>query len=144
MMTSPVLRQLVLKTSGVDTSHDFDDHSQQTSLLIDRPQPNTHQSIQTSPNSERKRSDRCVQFAPNYTDRMTSPIFNRSMKGIFETSIAEMLCRSQQTSQDMGDRLPETTKELITRGVGPDEESELLIFTPTTNRYIDCLSYRLY
>ncbi|CAJ0596778.1 unnamed protein product [Cylicocyclus nassatus] len=132
MMTSPVLRRLLLKTSAADTSHDYDDESQQTSLIIDRPAPDTDRSIQTSP-SEQRRTTRSVQFAPDCIERMTSPIQNGWINRSLQTSLDDTFCRSQQTSLDMIDEMAETSHvEFTTTGVGPDRE-EPGLYSPGTD-----------
>ncbi|KAL6725873.1 hypothetical protein Aduo_007899 [Ancylostoma duodenale] len=142
IMTSPLLRRLVMKTSGIsrNPSSERDDHSQQTSLIIDpkrmesdrsqqtsliidRPHPEVDRSLQTSPNFDKDLYDRSMQFGPDYTDRMTSPIPADSLHRSFQTGSDEMTDRSQQTSREMVDRWQETSRvEMITQGVGPDQE----------------------
>ncbi|KAK6745863.1 hypothetical protein RB195_012150 [Necator americanus] len=142
MMTSPIIRRLMMKTSaiGSDSSYDADDRSQQTSiaidpprkgsdrsqqtsLMIDRPCPDVDRSLQTSPSVEKQQSDRSIQSAPDCMDRMTSPILRESFNRSFQTPPDEVTNRSQQTSLDMLDKTQETSRaELVSQCVGTDPE----------------------
>ncbi|RCN47539.1 Ion channel, partial [Ancylostoma caninum] len=126
IMTSPLLRRLVMKTSGIsrNPSSERDDHSQQTSLIIDPKRMDTDRSQQTSLIIDRPHPevDRSVQIAPDYTDRMTSPIPGDSLHRSFQSASDEMADRSQQTSHEMVDRMQETSRvEMVTQGVGTDQ-----------------------
>lgn len=112
MMTSPLLRRLIMKTSGssrnpsseladhsqqtsmiIDPTRVDSDRSQQTSLIIDRPHPEVDRSLQTSPNFEKDLNDRSVQFAPDYTDRPTSPMQAEPLHRSFQTAADKIMDR---------------------------------------------------
>uniref|UniRef100_A0A0N4WLJ2 DEP domain-containing protein 5 n=1 Tax=Haemonchus placei TaxID=6290 RepID=A0A0N4WLJ2_HAEPC len=135
MMTSPVIRRLLFKTAGTSRHSDSAeetqsraDHSQQTSLIIDRLQPAFDQEQQTSIIIDlppRPSVDHvAVQSSPDVMEKMTAPMVALPWNYPMPASQDDMMNRSQQTSIELLNQLTARKLSVVSTSVGPDEEAE--------------------
>ncbi|XGW14470.1 hypothetical protein V3C99_000632 [Haemonchus contortus] len=135
MMTSPVIRRLLFKTAGTSRHSDSAeetqskaDHSQQTSLIIDRLQPAFDQEQQTSIIIDlppRPSVDHvAVQSSPDVMEKMTAPMVALPWNYPMPASQEDMMNRSQQTSIELLNQLMARKLSVVSTSVGPDEEAE--------------------
>nr|CDJ85281.1 CBN-TWK-31 protein [Haemonchus contortus] len=104
------------------------DHSQQTSLIIDRLQPAFDQEQQTSIIIDlppRPSVDHvAVQSSPDVMEKMTAPMVALPWNYPMPASQEDMMNRSQQTSIELLNQLMARKLSVVSTSVGPDEEAE--------------------